>query len=76
MSKITPISYKKLIKLFELAGFIESRTSGDHIIMRKKGIPRPLVIPKKKNIPVFIIFNNLRVARISKEEYKALSEKI
>lgn len=75
MFKINPIDYKKLVKIFEKVGFIISRTSGDHIIMIKKGIHRPLVIPKKKQIPIFIILNNLKVAGISKEEYRLLFKK-
>ena len=44
MSKrITPLNYKKLIKLFEKFGFTVSRYHGDHIVMSKKGIIRPIV---------------------------------
>lgn len=37
--------------------------------MRKSGAIRPLIIPDKKNIPVFIILNNIRTAGISREDY-------
>ncbi len=35
----------------------------------KQGLLRPVVIPRDKNLPAFIILNNLRVLGISKDEY-------
>ena len=50
--KIVPIHYKTLVKIFELEGFIVKRTKGDHIIMTKAGIKRPLVIKSSpKQVP-------------------------
>jgi len=76
MSKITPISYKILCKVFELEGFKLLREKGDHLIYVKPGASRPLVIPKHENLPLFIIKDNLKVARISRERYFELLEKI
>jgi predicted RNA binding protein YcfA (HicA-like mRNA interferase family) len=45
------------------------RQKGDHLVYVKDGVPRPLVIPKRENIPVFIIKDNLKTARISRERY-------
>lgn len=50
MPKLTPVHYEKLIKLFELNGFRAARKRGDHIMMTKPGVKRPVVIktsPKK-----------------------------
>lgn len=69
MPKITPRSYSELVKIFEKEGWEYLGVTGDHIQMRKKGFPRRLVIPKKKEVPVFIILNNLRTARISRDRY-------
>lgn len=76
MSKISPISYKKLSKVFELEGFRLLRQKGDHLIYVKEGMSRPLVIPKHENIPLFIIKDNLKIARISRERYLELLEQI
>lgn len=76
MSKIIPIHYQKLVKVFELAGFRFKRAKGDHLIFTKPGISRPIVIPKYKEIPVFVIKNNLRAAGISREQYFKLLRKI
>lgn len=76
MPKIQPINYKKLAKVFELAGFRFARQAGDHLIYTKTGIPRPVVIPMYDEIPVFIIKNNLRSAGMSREKYFELLERI
>ncbi len=76
MSKITPISYKKLVRVFELEGFTFSRQKGDHLIYIKPGISRPLVIPMYEQIPVFVIKNLLRTAKMSRERYFELLSKV
>jgi len=69
MPSIKSINYKKLVKVFETSGWVYDRTKGDHMIFLKKGFLRPVVIPKYKTVPVFIIKNNLRTARIENDEY-------
>jgi len=54
MLKITPIHYKKLVRIFELEGFYQKKTKGDHLIYSKPGISRPIVIPKYKEIPFLL----------------------
>jgi predicted RNA binding protein YcfA (HicA-like mRNA interferase family) len=75
MPKITPISSYRLGKVFEKAGFKLIRQESDHYIYDKEGITRPIVIPVRRDVPVFIIKNNLRSAGISRDEYfRLLSE--
>jgi len=75
MPKITPISSLKLGKIFEKAGFKLIRQEGDHCLYDKEGITRPIVIPIGRDVPVFVIKNNLRSAGISRDEYfKLLNE--
>lgn len=69
MPSIKPINYKKLVKIFEYQKWKYQRTRGDHMIFTKVGYLRPIVIPKYKTIPTFIIKNNLRTAKISNDEY-------
>lgn len=69
MPRIVPIHYKKLVRIFEREGFVFDRQEGDHMIYIKEGTKRPVVIPMYKEVPVFIILNNLRSADISREEY-------
>lgn len=75
MPKITPINYRRLIRIFEKDNFIYQRTKGDHIIYTKPGISRPLVIPMYDEIPVFVIKNLLRTAGMSREKYFTLLAK-
>lgn len=72
MPRIAPIHYKKLVRVFEKAGFILDRQEGDHLIYVRAGTKRPIVIPMYKQVPVFVIQNNLRSAGISREEYLRL----
>ena len=60
------------MRVFERSGFTCVRIEGDHYVYIKDGIARPIVIPDWREIPVFIIKNNLRSANISREEYFAL----
>ena len=69
MSKLSPVSYKDLIKVFEAEGFACVRIEGDHMIFTKAGVLRPIVVPKYGAVPVFIIKNNLKTAGISRERY-------
>ncbi len=76
MPKINPIPARKLRKLFEKAGFVRVRIDGDHYVYTKKGVARPVVIPDWKEVPVFIIKNNLRTAGLTREEYFSLLEEV
>jgi len=76
MPKITPIPASKLRKVFEKAEFKCVRIEGDHFVYTQEGVPRPVVIPDWKEVPVFIIKNNLRTAGITREEYFSLLKRI
>ena len=66
MPKLSPISYKRLTKVFEAGGYACTRIEGDHLIFTKAGAIRPMVIPRYTEVPVFIIKNNLRAAGLSR----------
>ena len=69
MPRLSPVHYKKLVHVFEKLDFVFDRQEGDHLIYVHDGIKRPIVIPMYKEVPVFIIKNNLRTAGISRGEY-------
>ncbi len=69
MPKLSPVSYKQLVKVFEADGFRHVRTEGDHLVLTKSGVIRPIVIPKSSAVPVFIVRNNLRTAGMSRDRY-------
>ena len=74
--KIKPTHYQVQIKIFEMAGCVYSRTKGDHVIYHYPGAVRPVVIPKYKEVPAFVIKNNMRIIGISREKYFELLQKV
>ena len=76
MPPLHPIHYKTLIAIFEHEGFAFDRQHGDHLILTKAGVSRPLVIPAYHAVPVFIIKNLLRTAGMSRDRYFELLQKI
>ena len=75
MSKIIPIPWRQLEKVFFSAGFRFARQEGSHRSYVKPGVARPIVIPTYDEVPVSIIRSNLKTAGISRDEYFALLEK-
>jgi len=69
MPRIQSIHWKEFEKFLLQIGCEFTREKGDHRIYWKKGIKRPIVIPRDTALPVFIILNNLRVLDISREKY-------
>jgi len=76
MPRIVAIPYQKLVRVFEMDGFVFVREKGDHMIFTKPGILRPLVVPRYDAVPVFIIKNLLRTAQIDRERYFELLDDI
>ncbi len=76
MPRIAPVPYRKLVRVLEPEGFALARQRGDHMIFTKLGIPRPVVVPQYDPLPVFIIKNSLRTARVSRERYLELLERV
>lgn len=75
MPKVSPVHWKDLAKVFEQNGWVFDRMNGDHLVYTKSGHIRPVVIPKVKEVQTFIILNNLKTAKISREEYLRLLKK-
>ena len=70
LPKIRPVDYRTLVRVFELDGFVISRQKGDHIVMTKPGVPRPVVIKTSpRRVPVTHIRTNLATAGMSRERY-------
>lgn len=76
MPAIRPTTYQIQVKVFEAAGCQYVRTRGDHLIYHYPGAIRPIVIPKYKEAPVFIIRNNMNIIGMPRERYFALLEEI
>ncbi len=60
-----------------MEGFTVKRQKGDHLIMTRPGVKRPVVIKTSpRKIPVTHILTNLRTAGISRERYFELLDKV
>lgn len=76
MPRLTPIHWRKLVKILEIEGAVIVGQTGDHTELKKEGAKRRLVVPKYRNIPPFIIKNNLETAGITRNRYFELLEKV
>ena len=74
--QIRPTRYQVQIKIFEMAGCEYVRTKGDHVIYHYPGAIRPVVIPRYKEVPTFVIKNNMRIIGMSRENYIELLQKV
>lgn len=74
MPRLTPLPWERLLRVFERDGFRVIREHGDHLVLSKAGTARPLVIPKYRAVPIFIIKSNLRTAGMSRERFFTLLE--
>jgi predicted RNA binding protein YcfA (HicA-like mRNA interferase family) len=69
MTKIKPLSYKKIIKVLEKVGFQPIRQTGSHLFMKNPD-GRTTIIPiHSKEIKVEIINAILKEAKISRDEW-------
>jgi predicted RNA binding protein YcfA (HicA-like mRNA interferase family) len=76
MPKFTPEHWRTVEAVFVAAGFRFDRQEGSHRSYVKAGIPRPVVIPAYRNVPVFVIRNNLKTAGLSRDEYFSLLSRV
>ena len=76
MDRIVPLPYEKVVRIFEAAGCRYNRTNGDHMIFSFPGARRPIVIPKYREIPTFIIKNNMRIIGLLREEFLELGSRV
>jgi len=73
--KTKPVHYTTLIRIFELDGFEVRRQRGDHVIMVKPGVKRPVVIKTSpRRVPVIHIRTNMTTAGMSRDRYFELLE--
>jgi predicted RNA binding protein YcfA (HicA-like mRNA interferase family) len=76
MPKFAPQHWRTLEAVFLSAGFRFDRQEGSHRSYVKSGVPRPVVIPAYREVPVFVIRNNLKTAGLSRDDYFALLDQV
>ena len=76
MPNLTPLNWKEFEKFLLYVGCEFKRQKGDHRVYWRVGLKRPIILPTYKNLPIFIIRNNLRTLGMSVEEYLEILKKI
>ena len=69
MSRLTPISSKEFERVLRSLGCEFVRQEGSHRVYWRSDLIRPIIVPVRKSLPVFVIKNNLRLLSISNEQY-------
>ena len=69
MGKLGPVTWQKFEKFLCKQGCRFERQTASHRVYWKPGLQRPLVVPKRKELPVYVIRNNIRLLGISVEDY-------
>lgn len=68
--------WREFEKFLFYVGCEFKRERGDHRVYSRAGLKRPIIIPREKNLPVFVVRNNLRTLGMSREEYLEIMKKI
>jgi predicted RNA binding protein YcfA (HicA-like mRNA interferase family) len=67
--RITPTSWRILIRVFEAYGCQYKRKKGSHHVLTYPGAKRAVVIPEYSEIDVEIIKTNMRTVGMSRDDY-------
>ena len=66
------VSWQELRDVCKLAGCVEARTKGDHLVMTKPGLARPVIIKMDKDLGEDLIRSNMRTLGLSRKEFERL----
>lgn len=64
------ISWQELRDVCKLAGCVESRIKGDHLMMTKPGMARPVVIIMARELGEDIIRTNMQTLGIDRKQFE------
>lgn len=71
-----PLSWQELRKVCRLAHCVDDRQRGDHFIMTRPGLARPVVIKKEKALSNNIVLSIRRTLGLSADEFQRLVEQV
>ena len=72
MSGLKPVSRRTFEKFLAAVGCQFERQKGSHRIFSKQGLTRPVVVPARGTVGVFLIASNLRTLDIGVIEYLSI----
>jgi len=71
--RLPSLNSKQVIRALERAGFYQRRQTGSHVIMRKKGLERPIPVPfHSGDIPRKLALQIINEAGLTVEEFLEL----
>ena len=69
MEGVGKVDWKRFEKFLLRKGCHFKSQESRHVKYKKPGLARPIIVPKTKELPDFIILNNLRTLGVSREEF-------
>lgn len=66
-----PVSWQQLVALCKSEGCVYDREKGDHYIMTRPGLRRPVVIPKKRDLKEDIVLSVGRTLGLTRKDIEA-----
>jgi predicted RNA binding protein YcfA (HicA-like mRNA interferase family) len=69
-------SWQELEKVCVLLGCQRSRIKGDHLVMSRPGMARPVVIKMDRNLGEDILRSNLRTLGIDRKQFERLLNQV
>jgi hypothetical protein len=70
------VSWKELRDVCKLAGCVEERIKGDHLIMSRSGMARPVVIKMDSRLSEDIVRSNMRTLDIDRKEFERMLDQV
>ena len=70
------VSWQELRDVAKLAGCVVERTRGDHLIMSRTGMARPVIIKMDRNLGEDIIRSNMRTMGMDRKEFEHLLNQV
>jgi hypothetical protein len=70
------VSWKELRDVCKLAGCVEERIKGDHLIMSRTGMARPVVIKMDSRLGEDIVRSNMRTLDIDRKEFELMLNQV
>ena len=76
MRELGDISWKQFEKFLLREGYQFKSVEGGHSKYKKPGLARPVIVPRHKKIPEFVIMTNLRTMGMTKEYFVKKMKKV
>jgi predicted RNA binding protein YcfA (HicA-like mRNA interferase family) len=69
MKEVGKVSWRRFESFLLAEGCLFKGKEGSHCKYKKPGLSRPIIVPARKELPDFIILNNLRTLGLTREYF-------